>query len=210
MIQRRLTPENEDEIAHMARGIMRRGGIVIFPTDTLYGLGADAELEEAVDKVYRLKGRDPSKPISVSVHDVDHLEVLAKIDPGLRDVLAAIFPGAFTAILESSGELPHLSMGGKIGVRIPDHSITLKLCRDFPVTATSANPSGMPSPSRAEEVSLEADLILDGGPTAMGLQSTIVDFTGDRPLVLREGSGDGDLLDRALEENGFPTSIGVR
>ncbi|MBU7004086.1 MAG: threonylcarbamoyl-AMP synthase [Theionarchaea archaeon] len=183
---------------------MEGGGVVVFPTDTIYGLGANAELEVAVDRVFSLKGRDYSKPISVTLSDMPALERVARVDSRIREVLTRILPGAFTAILPSSGTLSHISRDGKIGVRIPDHALTRALSTDFPVTATSANPSGMPSPRRADEVSLEVDLVLDGGPTKMGIHSTVVDFTEPVPKILRTGSGDVELLNRSLDEMGLP------
>jgi L-threonylcarbamoyladenylate synthase len=206
MIRLTLTPENQDSLAARAREVMKDGGVVVFPTDTIYGLGADAELEAAIERVYSLKGRDTSKPISVTVSDMPAIEDIAKVDSRLRGVLASILPGAFTAILMSSGKLPHITRDGRIGVRIPDHALTRALSSDFPVTATSANPSGMPSPRNADEVSLEVDLVLDGGPTKMGLHSTVVDFTGTIPRILRPGSGSVQLLDSSLEAIGLPVS----
>jgi L-threonylcarbamoyladenylate synthase len=206
MIRLRLTPDNQDSLATKAREVMEDGGIVVFPTDTLYGLGADAELEGAVERVFIMKGRDTSKPISVTVSDISAIERIANVDSRLRGVLTSILPGAFTAILRSSGALSHISRDGKIGVRIPDHDLTRALSRDFPVTATSANLSGKPSPRNADEVSLEVDLVLDGGPTKMGLHSTVVDLTGQFPIILRAGSGSVQLLDKSLEAMGLPAS----
>jgi len=205
-----MSRENEEQLSYRAREVMRNGGTVAFPTDTLYGLGVNAELRQAVEVLYSLKGREPGKPISVMVPDIDGLGRLGVIDRRLREVLAGILPGAFTVIVRSSGKLPHISRGGKIGIRIPDHGFSRKLCSEFPVTATSANLSGMPSPGSASEVSLRVDLLLDGGPTRRGIQSTVVDFTGDRPLVLREGSGDIDLMNRMLGRSGLPSAVLAR
>jgi len=210
MIRLALSRENEEQLSVRAREVMEEGGTVAFPTDTLYGLGVDAELDEAVKGLYSLKGRDPGKPISVMVPDIDGLCRLGDIDRGLREVLARILPGAFTVIVRSSGELPHISRQGKIGIRIPDHGFSRKLCSEFPVTATSANPSGMPSPRSVGEISLGVDLLIDGGPTERGLQSTVVDFSGDRPMVLREGSGDMDLMNRMLRRGGLPRATLAR
>lgn len=207
MIRLAMNRENENQLIRRAREIMKDGGTVAFPTDTLYGLGVDAELEDAVDDLYALKGRDTAKPISVMVPDIEALVRLTTVDHGLRGVLDGILPGPFTVILKSSGELTHVSREGKIGVRIPDHVLSRKLCTDFPVTATSANAAGMPSPRSAGEISLRVDLILDDGPTKLGLQSTVVDFTGRSPMVLRGGSGDRNLLNRKLEENDLPHSV---
>jgi len=203
-VRLQLNARNQGSAARRARSIMRRGGLVVYPTDTVYGLGADATNEEAVNAVYLAKGRPSEKAISVAASDLDQIRQLAELDPRLGNVLSRILPGPYTVLLRPTGKLPHLSVSGKIGIRIPQHPFALMLCRDFPVTCTSANLSGRPSPRAASEVTVVADLIIDGGPCPLGLESTVLDFSSDRPRVLRRGSGDLGLIGQALLDSGLP------
>ena len=200
----RLNARNQGSVARRARSIMRSGGLVVYPTDTVYGLGADATSEEAVNAVYLAKGRPSDKAISVAVASLDQIRQLAGLDPRLAKVLSRILPGPYTVLLQPTGKLPHLSASGKIGIRIPQHPFALMLCRDFPVTCTSANLSGKPSPRVASEVTVAADLIIDGGPCPLGLESTVLDFSSDRPRVLRRGSGDLGPIRQALIDSLLP------
>lgn len=200
-----LSPENEAEIAERARDIMREGGLVVYPTDTVYGLGADATNKGSVESVYRAKGRSPYNPLSIAVASLWEVGNLTAMDARVKGVLTRVLPGPYTVILESTERLPYVTHLGRIGVRIPDHSLTLKLCREFPITCTSANLSGRPSPRRVSEVTVPADMVIDAGPTPLGIPSTVIDLTHDRPRILRKGSGDMALLTCAIVESGLPS-----
>ncbi len=201
-----LTKENELELVNQAIDIMREGGLVVYPTDTTYGLGADATNADAVRSVYRAKGRPSESPLSVSVPDLLGLRELAHVDTKIEGVLSTILPGAFTVILPSTGSLPHICREGRIGIRIPACELSLRLCGEFPITCTSANLSGKPSPRSVPQVTVRANLIIDAGPSPLGLDSTVVDLSIDRPRVIRRGSGDLGLLRGALEELGLNLS----
>lgn len=160
-----------------AASVIRNGGLVVIPTDTLYALSASALNEGAVRRVFAAKGRDFNKPISIIVHDIKEIKKYAEMVPGIEKYL----PGPYTLLLKRKhGALPDMLTAGtdKIGIRIPDHPIPVKLAEPCgPLTATSANLSGGKSPTKLEEVTVEADLAIDDGPTRLGGPSTIVDLS---------------------------------
>ncbi len=179
-----------------AVAILRRGGLVAFPTESFYGLGADALNPRALGRVFSVKGRPESKPLLVLVDSVAMAETLvAEIPAGARDLMARHWPGGLTLVLKAAAHLPPaLTAGtGTVGVRMPGHPVALALVRAarFAVTAPSANPSGEAPPTTALAVRRyfegEVELILDGGATAGGAGSTIADCTISPPRVLREG-----------------------
>ncbi|GAP15214.1 tRNA threonylcarbamoyl adenosine modification protein, Sua5/YciO/YrdC/YwlC family [Longilinea arvoryzae] len=185
--------------------ILQAGGVIAFPTDTVYGLGCRVDLSQSIDRIYQIKERDQAKAIPVLIGDVAHL---ARVSAGLGDTarkLAACFwPGALTLVVPRNPGLPaNLSQLPTIGVRMPDHSFALTLLRSAgPLATTSANLSGLPSPVTAQDVlnQLEdrLDLIIDGGPCPGGVPSTVVDCTGVDPRILREGAITHELLAQAL------------
>jgi L-threonylcarbamoyladenylate synthase len=179
-----------------AVAILERGGLVAFPTETVYGLGADASNDAAVARIYRVKGRPAGHPLIV------HIGTAAKLDEWARDIpdsarrLARRFwPGPLTLVLKRSASVHDVVTGGQdtIGLRVPGHPLALELLGAFGggIAAPSANKFGRISPTTAEHVRRdlgdEVDLILDGGPCEVGIESTIVDLSGDRPVLLRPG-----------------------
>jgi L-threonylcarbamoyladenylate synthase len=179
-----------------AAALLRGGGLVAFPTESFYGLGADALDPEAVERVFIVKGRPESKPLLVVVDSVEMAgRLAADIPPGARDLMARHWPGPLTVVLRAAADVPsRLTAGtGTVGVRMPAHPVALALVRAarLPVTAPSANPSGAEPPTTALAVKRyfdgAVDLILDGGPTAGGAGSTIADCTVWPPRVLRQG-----------------------
>jgi L-threonylcarbamoyladenylate synthase len=189
------TPAGEP-VAEAAR-CLRAGGLVAFPTETFYGLGADALDPRAVDGVFRAKGRPADKPLLVLVDSIAMAEaVAAKIPPRARRLMARHWPGPLTLILVAHPTLPPAltASTGTIGLRIPGHAVAAALVRaaGCPVTAPSANPHGRPSPCTADEVLAglgdRVDLVLDAGPTAGGPASTLLDLTGPRPRLVRPGA----------------------
>ncbi len=198
-----MTPRNLGALSRRAIDLMRKGGLVVYPTDTVYGLGADATNARAVRAVYRAKGRPRGKAISVAVADLRAVKAIADLDTSTEAVLGEIFPGPYTAILPSTGALHHVERNGKIGVRIPDHPLTIRLTRHFPVTCTSANTAGERSPREPSQVTVEADFVIDAGPSTIGVDSTVIDLSQRPPRILRKGSGDVDKLRLALLECGF-------
>jgi L-threonylcarbamoyladenylate synthase len=180
-----------------AARVLRAGGLVAFPTETFYGLGANALDPAAVGRVFRAKGRPADKPLLVLVESAERAAaVVAELPGPARRLIARYWPGPLTLILRARPELPHaLTAGtGTIGLRVPDHPVARGLARaaGFPITAPSANLHGGASPRTAAEVLTglgeAVDLVLDGGPTAGGAPSTVLDLTGDRPRLVRAGA----------------------
>lgn len=176
--------------------IFKKDGIIVYPTETFYGLGVDPFNKTAVKKLFALKGREADKPISILVKDKKMLTEVAEEIPLSAEILIKKFwPGPLTIIFKAKKIIPSLITGstGKIGVRISSNPITQKLLEaiDAPITATSANPSGEKSPVTTREVmnyfENEVDLILDGGTLSGRLGSTIVDVTEGDLKVIREG-----------------------
>ncbi|MFN2321904.1 MAG: L-threonylcarbamoyladenylate synthase [Trueperaceae bacterium] len=200
---RRLAPRTDAELATaaaVAADVWRGGGLVAFPTETVYGLGAAARDDAAVAKVFRAKGRPSDHPLIVHLADASALERWAVDVPAVAFSLArAFWPGPLTMVLRRNPAVPSAVTGGQatIAVRVPDHPVALALLRAFGdgVAAPSANRFGHLSPTRAQDVlddlsdapGCEELLVVDGGPCGVGIESTIVDLTGERPLVRRPG-----------------------
>ncbi len=184
------------EALDLAAAILSGGGLVAFPTESFYGLGADALDPRALARVFAVKGRPESKPLLVLVDSVAMVEdVVSEVPAGARALMARHWPGALTLVLKAAAHVPEkLTAGtGTIGVRMPGHPVALALVRAArrPVTAPSANPSGAEPPTTALAVRRHfddvVDLILDGGSTAGGAGSTIADCTVWPPRILRRG-----------------------
>jgi L-threonylcarbamoyladenylate synthase len=173
------------------------GGVVAFPTETFYGLGADALELEALRKVFQIKGREENKPLLLLVADRTWLPGLVKkIPPVAEQLIERFWPGPLTLVFEASPNLPSILTAhtGQIGLRISSHPVAQALVQAVgrAITATSANVTGQPSASLASEVfqtlGKQVDAILDGGKTAGGLGSTVLDVCGALPKILRQGA----------------------
>jgi L-threonylcarbamoyladenylate synthase len=184
---------------------LQQGYLVAFPTETVYGLGADAARPEAVEKIFKVKGRPPDHPVIVHVATPAHFRAWAVDIPDVAYQLAKVFlPGPLTLILKRSSSVPDIVTGGQdtVGLRVPNHPVALELLRAFGggLAAPSANRFGKISPTTAQHVLADlgedVSLILDGGACDIGLESTIVDVTSRRVQVLRPGGvGLGVLSD---------------
>lgn len=177
-----------------ALNVLQNGGIVAFPTDTVYGLGALAFDNAAIESIYTAKDRSIEKAIPILIGDLSGLDQIADDIPNMALHFAARFwPGPLTCIVPKKQTLPlAVSATSTVAVRIPNHPDALALLRAAgPMAVTSANISGQPSPSTAKEVYAQLigriPLILDGGKTPGGIPSTVVDCTGSEPVILREG-----------------------
>jgi L-threonylcarbamoyladenylate synthase len=187
----------EPEALAGAAAVVARGGIVGFPTDTLYGLAADPRNPEAVARVFEVKGRAAGEALPLIAADLAQVEKAAGRLPRLARRLAARFwPGPLTLVIDAAPAIAPAVHGGTgtMAIRVPDHPVARGLASavGFPITSTSANPAGEPAPSRADDVALllgaRLDLLLDGGPTPGGLPSTIVDARSERPRLVRAGA----------------------
>ena len=176
--------------------VIRAGGLVAFPTETVYGLGADALSDSAVARIFEAKERPRGNPLIVHLADAAALEsVAARVPPRARDAAARFWPGPLTLVLPRASAVPLITTGGldTVAARVPSHPVARALIEASgrPIAAPSANRSGRPSPTRAEHVREDLDgrieLILDGGPTPVGVESTVLDMTTEPPMLLRPG-----------------------
>jgi L-threonylcarbamoyladenylate synthase len=179
-----------------AAELLRAGELVAFPTETVYGLGADASNPAAVAKIFAAKGRPADHPLIVHIPDATHLDRWARDIPEAARVLAqAFWPGPLTLILKRQPGVPDAVTGGQdtVGLRIPNHPLALELLREFAggIAAPSANRFGRISPTTAQHVRDDLGdavaMVLDGGPCQVGIESTIIDLSGARTIVLRPG-----------------------
>jgi L-threonylcarbamoyladenylate synthase len=196
-----------------AADVLRAGGLVAFPTETVYGLGANAEDPAAVSRIFQVKGRPPSHPLIVHLGGAEHLDGWVEDVPATARLLAERFwPGPLTLVLKRGHRVPLEATGGlqTVAVRVPDHPVALALLSAFGggVTAPSANRFGQVSPTTANHVRAElgdaVDFVLDGGPCEVGVESTIVDATGEIPSILRPGGVTREDLEAVL---GCPLAV---
>ncbi|HGE71282.1 TPA: threonylcarbamoyl-AMP synthase [Candidatus Poribacteria bacterium] len=189
--------------------ILKKGGIIAFPTDTVYGIGADYSNKRAVERIFEIKDRDSRKPLQVLIADKNDLNFITKDQSHILHRLADRFmPGPLTIVIIASKDFPRWVTCGldTVGVRMPANALTLRIIKTFgkPISATSANLSGRPDPKDAQEV-LEylgdkIDLILDGGPTIDNVPSTVIDITVNPPKILRYGALSEEELRKELEK----------
>lgn len=189
-------PHPDVEIVEKAGTVIKKGGLVVFPTRCLYGLGANAFNAEAVERIFQVKQRSRQKPILILIKHRKQLPQLVTNVPRAASIIMDHFwPGRITLVFEAGVTVPgYLTAGtGKIGIRMPGHPVAAALVNALPspITGTSANISGRPGCHRIEDlesqVAKQSDLILDAGPLKSGIGSTVVDVTGDIPRILREG-----------------------
>lgn len=199
----------DHEIMAQAGRLIAEGELVAFPTETVYGLGGDALRPEAAAKIYAAKGRPSDNPLIVHIAEFADFERVAReIPPQAEKLSDAFWPGPLTMIVNKSDAVPDATTGGMdtVAVRMPNHPVALELIRQSGclIAAPSANTSGRPSPTEAshvaEDLSGQIAMILDGGPVGIGIESTIIDLTEDKPLVLRPGYITPEMLSEVLGE----------
>ncbi len=203
-----LDPQKvKDEELAEAAGILRKGGLVAFPTETVYGLGANGLDEEAAKKIYAAKGRPSDNPLIAHISAPEELEALAAEIPCFAKRLMELYwPGPLTMVFKKKEIVPYGTTGGldTVAVRMPSDPIARALIRlaGVPVAAPSANRSGRPSPTTADHVWQDMagriEMIIDGGPVGIGVESTIVDVTGPVPVILRPGAITMEMVREAL------------
>lgn len=197
----------EKEKITLAAQILQQGGLVAFPTETVYGLGADGLNGQAVKEIFQAKGRPSDNPLILHVASLEEVEKLVSFLPKEAEVLAAKFwPGPLTLVLPKRGNIPREVTAGldTVAIRVPSHPVALELIRQsgLAIAAPSANLSGKPSPTTAQHVQKDlwgkVDIILDGGNTGVGLESTVIDLTGGYPMLLRPGGITLEELEKEL------------
>ncbi|MEG0227491.1 MAG: L-threonylcarbamoyladenylate synthase [Lachnospiraceae bacterium] len=199
----------EELVIEEAGAILKAGGLVAFPTETVYGLGANALDEEAAKKIYAAKGRPSDNPLIVHIAELQALEdITINLPPETAEIAARFWPGPLTMIFEKSDKIPYGTTGGldTVAVRMPDDKIAraLILAGGGYIAAPSANTSGRPSTTTAqhvfEDLDGKIDMILDGGAVSIGVESTILDMTVVPPMILRPGAITKDMLEKVLDE----------
>lgn len=199
-----------EQIRHGVK-ILKSGGVVAFSTDTVYGLGCNAFNKQAVDRVYEIKERSRDIPLPLLLSDIDQVTEVAESVPEVAWILVRHFlPGGLTIILPKADGLPDFlnPKGNTIAIRVPNHKVTLALIQSLgrPLIGTSANLSGKPSPVTAQEVEVQlgtkVDLIIDGGRCPGGIESTIIDVTGEAPKILRQGLIKAEEINKVLAKYG--------
>jgi L-threonylcarbamoyladenylate synthase len=196
--------DSPDPTSAAAVECLRQGGLVAFPTDTLYGLAADAANDEAVQGLFRAKRRSPEVPLPILVASPEEAARVVKVMPALALRLGSRFwPGPLTMVLERSPTFRSLALtgGDSVALRVPDHAVPLALIRGLgrPITGTSANRAGQAAPRTAIEVvdqlDGDVDIVVDAGPCPLGVESTVIDLTEDPPRLLREGAVGSEELE---------------
>lgn len=209
-----VTQVNKEDFEELSKRLetpsqcLRNGGLVAFPTETVYGLGADALNETAAAKIYAAKGRPSDNPLIVHISKVEDMEVLAKVNDTAITLAHAFWPGPLTIILPKKDTVPYGTTGGldTVAIRMPSHPAALELIRQSGVyvAAPSANTSGRPSPTKAshvvEDMTGKIEYIIDGGPVGIGIESTIVDVSGEIPTILRPGFITKKMLEQIIGE----------
>ena len=199
----------DEMIMEEAGALLKEGALVAFPTETVYGLGANALDSEAAAKIYAAKGRPSDNPLIVHIADMDALPLItAEIPEAAKKLAAKFWPGPLTMVLKKSEVVPYGTTGGldTVAVRMPAHPIALEMIRHGGgyIAAPSANTSGRPSPTLASHVADDMDgivpLILDGGAVGIGIESTIVDLTDEIPTILRPGFITKEMLQEVVGE----------
>ena len=177
------------DVLEKAVSILMHDGIIVYPTETVYGLGADAFSDEAILKVYEAKKRPLAMPVSIAVSDFDMLFAVARVEPKVEAFLSTFLPGPVTVVLPARKSVPAILTGGTglIGIRMPAHDLTLRLIAKFdaPITATSANLHGAKDPVTPAECTVPYEFLIDGGRLP-GTPSTVVDLTEKQ--ILRAGA----------------------
>ena len=194
-----MSGENPDmDLISEAIDIMAKGGVILYPTDTVYGLGANIFNNDAVQRIYEIKKRDPSKPLSVLVQDTESLELIADLNRNSREIVNKWLPGPFTFILNKKKIVsPYVSASAKVGVRIPDYKIARALASLFPITTTSANITNECTLSNPQDILKQigdtVDLVIDVGDLDKAKPSTVIDLSSSKPTLVRNGFDSNDL-----------------
>ncbi len=202
-----LSRSDSAEVIQIAAKILREGGLVAFPTETVYGLGGNGLDSEACEKIYIAKGRPSDNPLILHISELEELNpIVREISPAARKLMEAFWPGPLTLVFPKSDVVPEKATGGldTVAVRFPNHPVARAIIKaaGLPIAAPSANSSGKPSPTRASHVEFDLngkiDMIVDGGAAEWGLESTIVDVSGEIPVILRPGAVTKEMMEEVV------------
>lgn len=197
----------ERELLKEAAEILRKGGLVAFPTETVYGLGANGLDGDACKRIYEAKGRPSDNPLILTIGDISGLyPIVSRVTENAQKIIDAFWPGPITLVLPKADCVPSAVTGGldTVAVRYPSNKIARELIKlaGIPVAAPSANSSGKPSPTRASHVAFDLDgkidMIIDGGAADWGLESTILDVSEDKPVLLRPGAVTQEMIEKVV------------
>ena len=204
----KISPEKpEPALVAEAAKVLQEGGLVAFPTETVYGLGGNGLDQEACKKIYSAKGRPSDNPLILHISQISELRpIVREIPPGAQKLMDAFWPGPLTMIFPKSDIVPLTTTGGldTVAVRFPSHPVAIAIIRatGLPIAGPSANSSGKPSPTRASHVEFDLsgkiDMIVDGGAAEWGLESTIVDVSGETPVILRPGAITKEMMEQVV------------
>ena len=182
----------DEEIISEAVNVMANGGVVLYPTDTVYGLGVNIFDNKAVKNVFKIKRRNMLKPLSILVKDVSTIDLVAKVSLDQKEILNNFLPGPYTFILNKRKTVPRVITGGStyVGVRVPDNQLACRLSKIFPITTTSANISDedvLSTPDEIlEQLESDVDLVVDVGKLNSKKASSVIDLTGLKPKIIRK------------------------
>lgn len=202
-----LSRSDSAEVIQTAAKILQEGGLVAFPTETVYGLGGNGLDSAACEKIYIAKGRPSDNPLILHISEFEELNpIVREISPAAQKLMDAFWPGPLTMVFPKADIVPEKATGGldTVAVRFPSHPVARAIIRaaGLPVAAPSANSSGKPSPTRASHVEFDLngkiDMIVDGGAAEWGLESTIVDVSGEVPMILRPGAVTKEMMEKVV------------
>lgn len=202
-----LYGQREQEYLEQAAMLLQKGEVVAFPTETVYGLGANGMDAAASGKIYAAKGRPSDNPLILHIADFQQLEGIAEdISEDAWKIMRAFWPGPMTIVLKKKAEVPKETTGGldTVAIRMPNHPVARELLQKtgLPIAAPSANRSGRPSPTEAfhvmEDMKGQIPMIIDGGKVGIGIESTIIDMTGEKPIILRPGYITPEMIDQVV------------
>jgi len=205
-------PSTDEEIARASKALIA-GELVAFPTETVYGLGANARDDKAIEKIYQSKGRPSNNPLIVHIHDRADILHDVQWNAQAEALAKAFWPGPLTLILKRTADCTLSSLvsagGDTVGIRMPAHPLASTLLRrcNLPLAAPSANPSGRTSPTRAKHVTglnPPPAMVLDGGPCDVGIESSVVDVSGEPPILWRPGNITREAIEKTL---GYPLAL---
>ncbi len=202
----RIVPEGDGASGDEAVRVLRDGGLVCYPTDTVYGIGAAASDDAAVRRLFAAKGRPLDKPLPLLLGDVSDAARVAEVTPLAKALAGRFWPGALTIVMRKAVSYRSLALAGgdTVALRVPDHGLVRGIVRALgePMTGTSANRAGTRAPMSAAEVAFQmgemVELIIDGGQSRTRLESTVIDITRDKPEIVREGAVSRGEVEKAL------------